>query len=175
MATHTVSWIPRSLRLPIALTTAWLGAALPASAQPAAVDQHSEHVLADTSDALDVRDALRAATERFGGFDVLAIDVDALGGEARELVSQAIAFLAAQGTGGAIVLVARNSDVTELCRTAGREAAPSRVYVNAVVLGPVGPVGPGAPVWQQAARAALLLAERSAASFGQLIRIDGEP
>jgi rhamnose utilization protein RhaD (predicted bifunctional aldolase and dehydrogenase) len=135
-----------------------------------------EHAIADATDALDVRDALRSATERFGGLDVFAVDADSLAGNAGEIVAQAIAFLAAQGTGGAIALVARDSDVTELCRNAAREAAPARVYVNAVVLGPAEPVDRRrAPVtWQQAARAALFLAERGVPMHGQLLRIDGE-
>jgi rhamnose utilization protein RhaD (predicted bifunctional aldolase and dehydrogenase) len=99
----------------------------------------AERLSFDLADGLDARDALRAATERLGGVDVLALDADELGDALQELIDQAVALLAAQGTGGAIVLVARRSDVTDPCQRAAREGAPSNVRVNGIALGPAEP------------------------------------
>jgi rhamnose utilization protein RhaD (predicted bifunctional aldolase and dehydrogenase) len=97
-----------------------------------------ERVSADPADALDVRDALRAAAERLGGLDVLALDVDVLGPAAGELVDQALGLLAAQGTGGSVLLAASAADVTELCQRAALQGAAAHVRVRIAA--------PGAPI-----------------------------
>jgi rhamnose utilization protein RhaD (predicted bifunctional aldolase and dehydrogenase) len=90
-----------------------------------------ERLVGRFDDPLDVRDALRAATERFGGIDLLVLDADALAAAAEDAIEQTLALLAAQGTGGGIALVA-SADVTELCRRAGSEAAGANVRVEAI-------------------------------------------
>jgi len=135
----------------------------------------AEYFAADPADELDVRDALRAATERLGGVDILALDADALGPNSAELVGQALALLLAQGTGGAITLVARDADVTELCQRAAREGAPANVRVNALALGSAAPQNLlRMPItWEHAARAAVFLAARSVPITGQILLLDG--
>jgi rhamnose utilization protein RhaD (predicted bifunctional aldolase and dehydrogenase)/NAD(P)-dependent dehydrogenase (short-subunit alcohol dehydrogenase family) len=136
----------------------------------------AERLTFDLADGLDARDALRGATERLGGLDVLALDADELGeAAAEELVDQALALLAAQGTGGAIVLVARRADVTDLCQRAARQGAPFNVRVNGIALGPTEPRNLlRIPITcEHAARAAVFLAATPVPLTSQILLLDG--
>lgn len=140
----------------------------PRDAEPSGI----ERLEADLADALDARDVLRAAVERLGGIDVLVLDVDALSFDAcASLVEQAVAALSIQGTGGAIVLIARDADVTHLCRAAARNGAPANVCANGLRLGAADRGSqPRIPVTDEhVARAVLFLAERGVPLSGVVL------
>jgi rhamnose utilization protein RhaD (predicted bifunctional aldolase and dehydrogenase)/NAD(P)-dependent dehydrogenase (short-subunit alcohol dehydrogenase family) len=127
-------------------------------------------------DARDARDAFRGAAERFGGADVLVLGLGADDAErARALAGEAFAQLRAQGTGGALALLAeRAAGLGSLTRELAVEGARVQVRVNLVETGPGGagsllrmPVTP-----QHAARAVVFFAQQSTPTTGAVLPID---
>jgi NAD(P)-dependent dehydrogenase (short-subunit alcohol dehydrogenase family) len=142
-------------------------------AEAAAQELELETFEADPEDDLDARDALRAATSRFGGVDIVVLDADAIGSRGTEhMLAEALKLLREQSTGGGVIALAREVDVASACNAAAREGADANIRVNRVVLGEPGSGLLGMPVTPaHVGRVVTFLAEARAPITGATLSI----